>query len=196
MRRTANAAPELELVCGKNATAVEVDTPAPARIVALDFSLTGTGYALAGECGVLHPPKGMVGMERIDWIRTRVLNFTSGAELIVMEGYSYGSNDAGAREAAELRGTIKHAWWRYNLPWTEIAPTTLKLFAFGNGRAKKPDMLAAAIRKLKYEGANDDNIIDARWLLEMAIAHYSGRELLDYEKRAMKTPKWPAIAGL
>ncbi|WP_282775798.1 crossover junction endodeoxyribonuclease RuvC [Nocardia sp. CC201C] len=65
------------------------------------------------------------------------------ADLIVIEGLSFGHNQPG-------QDRIHHLWWlivtacdRIGLPLASIPPTTMKKWATDNGQAKKPDVLAA-----------------------------------------------------
>lgn len=145
------------------------------RIVAFDLSLTETGVAYANggfpRQTTLVPPKGLKGMERLDWIRRQVLLQAKDADHVLLEGYAFGSarGTSQMHSQGELGGVVRYALWR-SLPtrYIDVPPATLKLFATGKGNARKEDVLAAAIRRLGYEGSNH-NEADARWLLEIGF---------------------------
>jgi hypothetical protein len=68
-----------------------------ALIVALDLSLTASGYATSdGRSGVLSPPKGWAGMTRLKWILDSVWNLTEKADLVVIENYAFDRPEPGA----------------------------------------------------------------------------------------------------
>lgn len=172
------------------------------KIIALDLSLSSTGFARNyGEVrvGVLTPPKGHDrGVQRLDWIRGRVRELAQGANLAVIEGYSYGQQRGSSLMHAmgELGGVVRLALYWLEVPFVEIAPSTLKIIATGSGRGDKNAMLAAAIRRLDYAGSND-NEADALWLLEAARQHYgcSTIELPQSHLRGLASISWPRING-
>lgn len=165
------------------------------NITALDMSLTATGWAKSTDAsGVLVPPKGHDrGMARLRWLRDSVLSAALGADLVVIEGYSFGSKGNAVINLGELGGVIRLALSDANKRYVEIPPSCVKLFATGKGNAPKDEVLAAAIRKLGYARANH-NEADALWLLEMARAHYSDVTLrTESQDRALSKIEWPRI---
>lgn len=71
---------------------------------------------------------------------------------------------------AELQGIIK-IWCETNgVNYRGYSPSELKKHATGKGNAGKAQMVAAAANKWpeKFNGASDDNEVDARWLLDLA----------------------------
>jgi len=174
------------------------DTPvATAPIVlGLDLSLTATGYARGDQYGVLHPPKAVgLGVERLDWTLREVLELAQGVELVAIEGYSFGSHASQSRAIGELGGLIRWGLWRKEVRYVEIPPSNVKKYATGKGNAGKPEMLAAAIRRLDLE-TTDDNVIDATWLRLMALDHYgfSPVEMPQLNREALDKVKWPRLA--
>ena len=143
------------------------------KIVALDLSLTRSGFATSEDySGVLRPPKGYdAGMLRLGWIREAVLAIAEDADLVVVEGYSYGSKGRAVVNIGELGGVIRLAFYDAGIPYVEVPPSSLKRFATGKGNADKDSVLAAAIRRLDYDGHYHDEA-DALFLLEMARTHY------------------------
>ncbi len=63
--------------------------PARPSILALDMSLTATGFCLNGESGVIHSKHR--GWDRVADITQEVFCKTFGVDVCVIEGYSYGS---------------------------------------------------------------------------------------------------------
>lgn len=163
------------------------------NILALDLSLTATGYAASDGCsGVLRPPKGFAGLPRQKWILNAVWQRAQHADVIAIEGYSFGSQGRAVFDIAELGGIVRFTLYRAFKTVVEIPPANLKLFATGKGNAKKDEVLAYAIRQLKYNGS-DHNEADALWLLELTRAHYEHRTLTETKERALAKIDWPAL---
>lgn len=166
------------------------------RIVAFDLSLTRTGYATPEGCGVLVPPKGQDrGMARLDWIQaeTWAIAQDEGAELVVLEGYSFASRGRAVFSLGELGGVVRLSLYQNDVPFVEVSPGTLKFYATGHGNAGKEEVLAAAIRRLGYAG-HDDNEADALWLREMALQFYGyGARVPKEHQKALTKVEWPTI---
>lgn len=168
-------------------------------VTALDLSLTATGWATSHaimsdqSSGVLSPPKLPNSIARLRWIRAAVIERVAMSNLVVIEGYAFGRIQQ-AHHLGELGGVIRVALADRGMPFVEIPPASLKLFATGKGNAKKDEVLAAAIRKLGYAG-HDHNEADAIWLLKMAQAHYSPSDASSESRdRALgKIAAWPKI---
>lgn len=133
-------------------------------VVGIDVSLTHTGIAhLDGTTSVVRP--GSTGMQRIAHIRSEVMDaVTQGhTELVVIEGYSYGSKGRAIVSLGELGGVLRFELWRTGTPFVEVPPATVKKFATGSGNANKFEVIAAAHTRLGYTRF-DDNEADALWL--------------------------------
>jgi crossover junction endodeoxyribonuclease RuvC len=138
------------------------------KLVAFDLSLTESGVAAhqvgsAPQLGTITPGNRR-GMDRLAYIRRQVLLQARGSDLVIIEGYSYGAKGSAVLNIAEMGGVVRLA----SLPVLEVPPSVLKKLATGKGNAKKEEVLAAAIRRLGYDGANH-NVADARWLLEIGL---------------------------
>jgi Holliday junction resolvasome RuvABC endonuclease subunit len=158
-------------------------------IVALDLSLTATGFATsAGASGVL-VPKNLDGMPRLKWILDSVWNVTDGAELVVIEGYAFDRPNQ-AHQIGELGGIVRFTLWESGRAYVEIAPSCMKKFATGKGNSSKDEVLVAAVRQLDYAGSSKDEA-DALWLLEMARAHYTGTAKNQAQREAIGKVQWP-----
>lgn len=146
------------------------------KVLALDLSLTSTGVAFPGG-GVTTwcPPKGVVGMDRLDWVRVLLAHAMGNdlPDLVVLEGYSFGTarQASHAHALGELGGVIRHTLWRNEQPYVDVPPASLKKFATGKGSAKKELMLVEAVKRLGYDGSSNDEA-DALWLRAMALDAY------------------------
>jgi len=172
-------------------------------ITALDLSLTAAGWATThaivtdATSGVLSPPKGLDrGMARLRWMRSKVIDIVAASNLVVIEGYAFGvQGQQGHISLGELGGVVRLAIADRGIPYVEIPPSCVKLFATGKGNAPKDEVLAAAIRKLEYAG-HDHNEADALWLLEMAHTRYSDLwpdGVSESVKRSLAKIQWPAM---
>lgn len=182
------------------------------RVLALDLSLTRSGYALAdGTHGVLAPPFGAEApMARLRWIRGSVdrLVTMQRPNVVVIEGYSFNSEISRAHAAGELGGVIRLLLFESTIPFAEVPPASLKMFATGNGGVKKDAVLVAAVQQLGYTG-HDNNESDALWLRQMALAKYEpskpptfqleperrkgSKSLATQRARALEGVQWPAL---
>lgn len=186
----------------KSSTALSLDL-APAAstrpglsVTALDLSLAHTGFATSdGRVGVLEPPKGCIGMPRLKWVLDSAWNLAEHADLVVLEGYAF-ARPQFAHQLGELGGIVRFTLWEAGVRYVDIQPKSMKMFATDNGNAGKSDVLVAAVKKLSYDGA-DDNEADALWLLEMARAHYGTRtnaaRLTAKQTQSLSKIQWPAL---
>ena len=130
-------------------------------VVGLDLSLTRTG--LADDQGVRILAPKTTGVHRLIELRDAVNDWTIDAHLVVIEGFSFGSNNRSAREIGGLGWVVRVALHEAGIPWCEVPPSTLKKYATGKGTAGKVEMVVAARERLGY-GGHDDNEADALWL--------------------------------
>ena len=189
----------------------------PKRIVAIDPSITATGYAIYDSAKEIRERLNVFTLKSIRrgpaylahaasvfenaiYAGASVGLVVGKADLVIMEGYSFGSRGRAVFQLGELGGVLRMTAFRMNVPVVEIAPGNLKKFATGKGNAGKDQMLATAIRKLPYDGY-DHNEADALWLLAMAFYKYGlGADTLmctlpltQYQREALKVPKWPEL---
>ncbi len=169
------------------------------RIVGLDLALTATG--IADEHGTRCFRSKSRGMERLDEILTQVRGTGEPRpELVVIEGYSFGSHSAHAHELGELGGVIRYDLWRVQIPYVDVAPAVLKKFTTGKGNASKFEVIAAAIRRWGFEGS-DENEADAYMLRMMGLCHYDvpavmpDLEVPGYAREGLAKVQWP-LAGV
>lgn len=160
-------------------------------ILGIDLSLTGTGLALItpaptpgiAAClqfscqyyaplnlylGRIHAPAEMGAFPRWRRIAESILVWASFADMIVIEGYSYGSF-AGTRACVEIGGIVRYHLLEAGKSPIEVAPTTLKKFILGKGVGEKSLM---QMRILERYGCaiEDNNIADAFGLAKIGEA--------------------------
>lgn len=134
-------------------------------------------------------------MKRLRWIRDNVLGFVDDyrADLVVLEGYAYARANQ-AHQIGELGGVLRLALFEAGVRYIELAPSVVKKLATGKGNAGKEQVLVEAVRRLGYEG-HDNNESDALWLLAAAQVHY-GLTDLDLPKAhlaALDKVDWPEL---
>ena len=162
------------------------------NILALDLSLCHSGLCRDGESRVIDTSR-LRGAPRLDHIVRQVQSLAGGAELAVIEGYSYGSAQ-GAHQIGELGGAVRLLLYRLGVPVVEVPPATLKKFATGRGNADKTAMVVAARERFGLTGTTNDNECDAFLLWAMARHHY-GDPVASVPKAqadALRKVAWPA----
>jgi len=150
------------------------------RIAGVDLSLRATGVAVASTATATSAvvecwkPKER-GTERLAWLRSQVERLVEQhrPDLVVLEAYAFSRHDAYAHELGEAGGVVRLALADADVPWCTVAPTSLKKYATGKGNASKEQVLVEAVRRLGYDG-HDNNEADALWLAAMAVDHYGG----------------------
>lgn len=162
------------------------------RVVGLDLSLVATGVAtlVVGPAGVWHrdltrvrtkPEPGWdtktQGIhwadkaDRIDRIRMGCTAAAQAADLVAIEGPSYGSKGASMHDLGGLWWAV-YGWAARFTPVVVIAPSELKKWATGSGACGKSGVARAIGQMWPDETSNDDNELDALALASMA-AHYA-----------------------
>jgi crossover junction endodeoxyribonuclease RuvC len=164
-------------------------------LIAFDLSLSSIG--VAHHDGTAHRISSHLGgPERLAELRDNVIACanTPPADLVVIEGQSYGHNGRGHAELAGLHCLVRVALWERDLPYFDVPPSTLKQYATGKGNASKEDVHEAAIRRLGYRGASRDEA-DALWLWAAAMDWY-GHPVADMpatNRKALAKLAWPAL---
>lgn len=142
-------------------------------IFGIDPSLTATGtcFTIDGQKDISgtmsnHPKLGTI--ERVAIILTHIeenLNlFMEQPDLIVIEGFSYGSKGRSVFDTAYLGWRIREYLEdlrKYeDVPWLEVPPTSLKKFTTGLGNSAKEIMIQQVYRRWGVE-FKDNNQCDA-----------------------------------
>jgi crossover junction endodeoxyribonuclease RuvC len=164
-----------------------------------DLSLTSTGVATAaGETLSLQPPKHLRGMDRLVWLRDAFGNciapFGRPADLVILEGYSYGSKFSHSHALGELGGVIRVWLHERGIVYVDVPPATLKVYVCGKGNATKDAVLVQAVRRSVREFRGGDEA-EAFMLRAFGMAAY-GFPLFDVpvpNQVAFKKIEWPLL---
>lgn len=169
----------------------------PSPVMGLDLSLTGTGLVVWDGKKVLRKrryktrpvppgdglrprPQGQVAPdqfvgddeERIEWLKRKVILAVKqfGICFVVIEDHAFGAKGRGKTQLAELQGVVKNALMRHEVAYVKKAPTSIKKFATGDGRAQKIDLIYAA--KQHDRSISDSDTADAFWCAKLAWDEY------------------------
>lgn len=152
------------------------------NILGVDLSLTGTGLCYSSDAGVpglvgflasqiqhefagRHYYAGCVATNSGDqftrWliIKQAVRCLASSADLIVIEGYSYGSPFQ-AHALGELGGIIRFNLYENKSRFTAVPPQAVKKFVSGKAGCPKDIMIKEVFRRWQFD-TNDNNVADA-----------------------------------
>lgn len=164
------------------------------RILALDLSLVRTGVCEPDGATSCIVTGKLRGMPRIDAIARQVQALARGVDLVVIEGYSFGSKGRSVFDVAELGGCVRFLLHRLGVPYVDVAPSSLKKYAAGKGNCGKDMMIAAAIRRFGFAGS-DNNEADA-FLLWCLARHAYGCPVVAVpavQAAAATKVAWPAL---
>ncbi|WP_329187014.1 hypothetical protein [Actinacidiphila glaucinigra] len=170
------------------------------KVIGLDLSLTCTGVASAEWTDRIRP-KNLTGHPRLAHLVDQVETFIGGADLVVIEGPSFGGGVKHRHEdLAGLRVMVRHACWRRGLPYALVPPSCRALYAAGKGNASKPDVLAAVADRygMQLQGPSRYDEADAYALVAMGL-HWLGRPLAavpDHNATGLTGCQWPTPTEL
>jgi Holliday junction resolvasome RuvABC endonuclease subunit len=164
-------------------------------VIGADLSLRSTGVGSADWTDAVRPKK-LTGHPRLAYLVQEIGSFLKNADLVVLEGGSFGSiGPRNPEELAGLRVMVQHWLWRREILYAVVPPSTLKLFFAGHGQAPKALMRGAAERLYgrTFEGPAADDECDA---FALAAAGYAwlGVPLAEIPQRqteALAGCQWP-----
>jgi hypothetical protein len=96
------------------------------NVVGLDLSLTETGVSCGKHGELVIKPK-LKGVERLWQIEKEVFKHTHHADLVVIEGYSFGSKGRAIFNIGELGGVIRLMLYKGNHNFIEVPPAKRSL---------------------------------------------------------------------
>lgn len=150
-------------------------------VIGIDPSLTSTGIIVLrnGEIEIAETTKNrpeLGAIDRVYRIRHRINEVLTqirhpkydlipqAPDLIVIEGFSYGSKGRGLFQTAYLGYRIREELEGYRerdgIPWLEVSPSQLKQFATGKGNSPKEIVLQQVYKRWGAE-LKDNNQADA-----------------------------------
>lgn len=145
------------------------------KIVGLDPSTSSFGVALPnGDTRTIKPRAGAPqNARRLNEIVFRLDSLLQlhKPNLVMIEEAIPPRFPTAALRLGELRGAVILRLFERGIPYVEVNPGTLKLYATGNGHANK-DMMVAAAEACGADAANDDEA-DAWWLWALARHHHA-----------------------
>jgi Holliday junction resolvasome RuvABC endonuclease subunit len=179
------------------------------NVVGIDLSLNATGVALADGTALRYcPPDGPLGA-RLNRLGVAVLDWCTCGDIVradrkptvvVLEDLPVARMARANHGVAMAHGVVRADL--HNLAAVGgiagvafVQPSQLKRYATGKGNASKAEVLVAAVKRLDYEGA-DDNEADALWLRAMALDHYGYpvATVPASHREALGKVDWPEIA--
>ncbi|MFJ8430389.1 hypothetical protein ACIQ9P_03695 [Kitasatospora sp. NPDC094019] len=193
-------------------TTAEVAGDAVPLVIGLDLSLTSTGIAGVDWADALRPKTGLRGHGRLDWHLREITERVRRADLVVVEGAAYGHGaQAGHHELAGLWWMVTQELWRRRIPYAQVPPAALKIYACGvaNPAKEHPKEVRARVSKgmvrdavaarfgLECEGAGRYDKADACTLAHMG-RDWLGRPavaLPEQHRRALAGAAWPDRPG-
>lgn len=175
------------------------------RVIGLDLSLTSTGIAGADWAQTLEtwslPRKGATRAQR--WARMRaaraqILPFIDSADLVVQESPAYSTGDMpGSQDLGWLWWAIYGRCAAREIPWVEIGTATLKVYATGDGRASKEDVVQQVQKHrpgLAFRGSDQADALTLAAMGLDALGHPPVM-LRKSHRRALDSITWPTVAG-
>ena len=93
-----------------------------------------------------------------------------GLQRLVFERPVYCKSAAAGETLHGLAAIVMRFAVVHDLPWSRVAPQSVKKHAVSKGNANKAQMVAAAKEKWPEQEIRDDNQADALWLLDYWFA--------------------------
>ena len=166
-------------------------------VVGVDLSLTATGIARVRLSGVKTATLSSKhrGISRLRDLAYEIRCQCDDADLVVIEGPSYGSVGAGFHERAGLHWLVVDLLSVRDIPYVIVPPSVVKKYATGKGNANKGAMIDAATRRYPHiETGGDDNQVDALWLAAMGLDYLTDEHAVPESHRAtLNSVTWPDI---
>lgn len=167
------------------------------QVVGLDPSLTSTGLATVNGALTIISKPGNDDLLRLRRIVATVLDHCHAnfADLVVIEGLSYGSTTGKATDRAGLHWLIRDALDSAHIPVALVTPAARAKYATGKGNAGKDAVLIDVVKRWPMVLVANNNEADAVVLLAMGL-DYLGDPLAvvpAVNRLAIGQVKWPFI---
>lgn len=176
-------------------------TPPPVgqpRVLGLDLSMTATGVCLPDGTTYTIKTKPADRDRRLQHIVTeisaRLADRDGGldVDLAVIEEAPPGLKGPAIKAIHMVHGAVRLWMNDFDIPYTEVNPSTLKVYATGNKGADKIAMAMAAYKRAGIEFA-DDNQCDAWWLRTAGLDRlgHSAFAMPQTQRAALDKATWP-----
>lgn len=140
-------------------------------VLGIDPSLTATGIALPdGTLRTIKYPKAVVKDMRLQHLYNELDAAIKAHEVTHAIIEDLPKHAQGAGLTGMVQGVLRLAMLNNNIPYTTVAPASVKKLATGKGNATKPDMRVAFLQRTGADN-RDDNQVDAYWLRQMVLQH-------------------------
>ncbi|MFI0897092.1 hypothetical protein [Streptomyces sp. NPDC020983] len=140
-------------------------------VIGLDLSLTCTGVAGVGWADSIRP-KNLLGHDRLAFLLDEVGTFIRRADLVVIEGPSFGGGVKHRHEdLAGLRVMVRQWCWSHTIRYAVVPPSCRALYAAGRGNAAKGEVRTSVTERygIEFEGRARYDEADAYALLAMGL---------------------------
>jgi crossover junction endodeoxyribonuclease RuvC len=118
-------------------------------------------------------------------IADNLLNELDTEDIIVLEGFSFGSKGQGVSVQYGIGWQIRSELIRCGFKYIEVPPSVLKKFATGKGNCKKEDMVLPIYKKWGFEHKSD-NVRDAYVLARIGMALHGKEKLTKVQEESLK----------
>ena len=169
-------------------------------VAGLDPSLSSTGFAVIAVDDSLTlgriRPGDCRGAARLEVIRSEVDSICATAGLVVIEGLAFGRSQRGTQDRSGLHWLIRWQLHRRRIPVAVVAPSSLKVYATGSGRATKEEVLTETKDRYSSFSSTPGNHDEADALILAAMGmDYIGFPLVSLpntHRRALDMVRWPS----
>lgn len=164
------------------------------NIIGVDPSLTGTGVASRNEADTIIPPKGLSELDRLRYLVREVTARCYTADLVILEGLSYGSHMGKQAERGALHWMIRDALDGADVPVAVCPPSTRAKYATGHGGAGKDEVMIACVHRIPIMVSNN-NEADAAVLAAMGHDHLGDplTQMPAAHRSALLGVSWPIL---
>jgi crossover junction endodeoxyribonuclease RuvC len=167
------------------------------KVVGVDPSLTATGIATREHSATISIKPSGDELHRLRRIVIEVAEVCFGADLVLLEGLSFGNHTGKAAERGALHWMLRDRLDRDQVPVAIVPPTTRARYATGKGNAGKDAVMIACVQRIPIMVTNN-NEADAVVLLAMGLDHL-GAPLVAmpaHHRAALSGVAWPAALAV
>lgn len=170
-------------------------------VAGIDFSLTSAGVVLS--YGAMHRVRStgtandtlIQRQARLVDLTRRIVELVTFADLVVIEGPSYGSKGGHNHDRSAGWWFVVNALITADIPVVEVPPSCLKRYATGKGSASKDLVLAETVRRYTGWDVNGNDTADALNLAAMG-SDALGFPLVQMpatHRAALNSITWPTL---